>query len=115
MLYRKRIGYFVHNRTKGYFLLYQNLLKLWQTEFKIPEKDLAAYDWKQKFIKQLPDEKQNFFEKLCNEAEEIYFGNKKPAKQEIRTLRFAYRKSRKAFLRKQPKAKYFYYKFVKVV
>ena len=62
MLYRKRIGYFVHNRTKGYFLLYQNLLKLWQTEFKIPEKDLAAYDWKQKFIKQLPDEKQNFFE-----------------------------------------------------
>ena len=115
MLYRKRIGYFVHNRTKGYFLLYQNLLKLWQTEFKIPEKDLAAYDWKQKFIKQLPDEKQNFFEKLCNEAEEIYFGNKKPTKQEIRTLRFAYRKSRKAFLRKQPKAKYFYYKFVKVV
>ena len=54
--YAEKNRYFVHNRTKGYFLPYQNLLCLWQTEFKIPEKDLAAYDWKQKFIKQLPDE-----------------------------------------------------------
>lgn len=115
ILYKKRIGYFVHSRTKSYFLLYQNLLKLWQAEFKISEKDLAAYDWKQKFTKQLPEEKQNSFEKLCNEAEEIYFGNKKPTKQQIRTLRFAYRKSQKAFLKKLPKTKYFYYKFIKVL
>ena len=115
ILYRKRIGCFVHSRTKGYFLLYQNLLKLWQTEFKISEKDLAAYDWKKKFIKQLPDEKQNSFERLCNEADQIYFGNKKPTKQQIRTLRFAYRKSRKTFLNKLPKTKYIYYKFIKVL
>ena len=115
ILSRKRIGYFIHNRTKSYFLLYQNLLKLWQTEFKISEKDLAAYDWKQKVIKYLPEEEQNFFNKLCNEAEEIYFGNKKPTKQQIRTLRFAYRKARKTFLRKLSKIEYFYYKFVKVL
>ena len=115
ILSRKRIGYFIHNRTKSYFLLYQNLLKLWQTEFKISEKDLAAYDWKQKVTKYLPEEEQNFFNKLCNEAEEIYFGNKKPTKQQIRTLRFAYRKARKTFLRKLSKIEYFYYKFVKVL
>ncbi|MDO4469955.1 MAG: transglutaminase-like domain-containing protein [Bacillota bacterium] len=115
ILYRKRIGYFVHSRTKSYFLLYQNLLKLWQTEFKIPEKNLAGYNWKQEFTKQLPDEKQNSFKALCNEAEEIYFANQKPTKKQIRTLRFTYRKSRNAFLRKLPKTKYFYYKFVKVL
>lgn len=115
ILSQKKIGHFAHNRTKSYFLLYQNLLKLWQTEFNIPEKDLSAYDWKEKFKSHLPNDSKSNFEKLCNEAEELYFGNKKPTKQQIRALRFIYCKSRKIFLKELSATKYFYYKFLKVL
>lgn len=115
ILFQKRIGHFAHNRTKAYFLLYQNLLKLWQTEFSISEKDLSAYDWKEKFTNHLPEGRKNDFKKLCNEAEELYFGNKKPSKRQVRTLRFIYCKSRKTFLKELSKIKYFYYKFLKVL
>lgn len=115
ILSQKRIGHFAHNRTKGYFLLYQNLLRLWQTEFNIPEKDLSAYDWKEKFKGHLPNNRKNDFEKLCNEAEEIYFGNKKPTKQQVRALRFIYCKSRRTFFKELSATKYFYYKFLKVL
>lgn len=115
ILFQKRIGHFAHNRTKAYFLLYQNLLKLWQTEFSISEKDLSAYDWKEKFTNHLPEDRKNDFKKLCNEAEELYFGNKKPTKRQVRTLRFIYCKSRKTFLKELSKIKYFYYKFLKVL
>ena len=115
ILFQKRIGHFAHNRTKAYFLLYQNLLKLWQTEFSISEKDLSAYDWKEKFTNHLPEDRKNGFKKLCNEAEELYFGNKKPTKRQVRTLRFIYCKSRKTFLKELSKIKYFYYKFLKVL
>ena len=112
---QKRIGHFAHNRTKGYFLLYQNLLRLWQTEFNISEKDLSAYDWKEKFKGHLPNNRKNDFEKICNEAEEIYFGNKKPTKQQVRALRFIYCKSRRTFFKELSATKYFYYKFLKVL
>ena len=47
--------------------------------------------------------------------QEIYFGNKKPTKQQVRALRFIYCKSRRTFFKELSATKYFYYKFLKVL
>lgn len=115
ILYRKHIGFFAKNRSRQYLTIHRNLLKLWQTEFKIPEKDLETYDWKKVFLQKLPTTMHSDFETLCNEADRIYFGSEKITKQQLRTLRFTYHKVRKRILRNLPLFKRWYYKYVKVL
>lgn len=116
LLFKRRMGYFARNHTQCCLCVFRSILKLWQIEFHIPSSLLnqAVTDtqFKEEFICLLPESEKNLFLELFEETESIWFGEKKPEKNRVRTFRHIYVRTRKNLLAKCSSSKRLYYIFI---